>query len=119
MSAFAQPQPPQGSDDPENVRMRIGPVMLNPTIALTNLGVDNNVFNEPDDQNPKEDFTFTVTPASDVWLRMGSTWLTATIKEDLVWYQKYSSERTANTFYNGSWRVPLNRLVLKFGGSYL
>jgi hypothetical protein len=92
--------------------MRIGPVMLNPAIALTNLGVDDNVFNEAENQNPKEDFTFTVTPASDVWLRVGPTWYTANIGEDLVSYQKYSSERAANTFDKGAWTVPLPYYLL-------
>jgi hypothetical protein len=118
-SVAAQPLPPEGTADPENVRMRIGPVMLNPSVALTNFGVDNNVFNETENQNPKQDLTFTVTPATDIWLRAGPTWFTANVREDLVWYQQYSSERAANTFYNGAWKVPFSRVVLKFGGSYL
>ncbi|HXI31274.1 MAG TPA: hypothetical protein VNG89_22710, partial [Vicinamibacterales bacterium] len=35
--------------DPAKVRVRLGPLWMNPTIALTNIGVDNNVFNEPED----------------------------------------------------------------------
>jgi hypothetical protein len=115
-AAFAQPV---DSPEPGSVRMTLGPLFINPTIALTNVGVDNNVFNEPDQLNPKSDFTMTVTPASDFWLRFGSTWLTATVKENLVWYQEFSSERTANTSYAGAWRVPIDRLVLRAGATYL
>ncbi len=61
-------QESDGSPTSRNVRVRIGPVLMNPTIALTNLGVDHNVFNDPPDKSPKEDFTFTVTPASDFWI---------------------------------------------------
>ena len=67
--------------------MRIGRLMLNPTIALTNLGIDTNVFNEPDQSAPKRDFTLTVTPQTDLWLRMGRSWVTGNVKEDLVWYK--------------------------------
>jgi hypothetical protein len=99
---FAQP--------PENVRMRIGPMFVNPTIALTNAGVDTNVFNEATQESPKKDFTLTVTPATDVWLRMGRTWLNGSVHEDLVYYQRYDSERSANSRYNLGWLIPLTRV---------
>ncbi len=53
---------PQSAPDASVVPVRFGPFWMNPTIALTNLGIDNNVFNDPPDQNPKEDFTLTVVP---------------------------------------------------------
>jgi len=118
-ASVAAQQAPNGEPDPAKVRIALGPFLVNPTISLTNVGVDNNVFNEADHQSPKRDFTLTVTPAAYFWLRAGSTWLSANIKEDLVWYQQYSTERSANTSYAGNWKVPLNRLVLRFGGSYL
>src|SRR5262249_40999792 len=67
--------------DPARVRVRIGPLWINPTVAMTNIGVDNNVFNEPDDQDPKSDFTFTLSPAVDLWLRVGETWVAGRIVE--------------------------------------
>src|SRR5262249_55080341 len=79
----------------------------------------NNVFNEAADQGPKRDFTLTVTPATDFWLRLGSSWVTGNIREDLVWFEQYSSERAANTSYGLGWRVPLNRLVLRTGTTYV
>ncbi len=99
--------------------MRIGPLWLNPTLALGNAGVDTNVFNEADQLAPKQDFTVTVTPATDLWLRFGRTWLNGTIKEDLVYYNKYASERSANNSYKIGWLVPLNRLTLNAGADYL
>ena len=44
-------------------------------MALSNAGTDTNVFNEATD--PKKDFTVTVTPATDLWLRLGPSWLQA------------------------------------------
>ena len=44
MSSSAQTEPPP---DASRLRMRIGPLTINPRIGLTNLGFDQNVFNEP------------------------------------------------------------------------
>jgi hypothetical protein len=112
--AFAQPAEPE----PTNVRVRIGPLQMNPTISLTNFGVDQNVFNDPPENTPKRDLTATLTPTLDLWLRAGRTRLTGSVKEEIVWYQKYASERSANTTYAAAWRVPLNRLLLQAGWKY-
>ena len=111
--ALAQTEGP----DPSKVRLRIGPLSMNPTIALTNLGVDKNVFNQPVEQDPKQDFTLTVTPTTDLWLHMGRTWVTANIKEDIIWYQKYNTERAANNTYTVGWKVPLSRLNLNMNAT--
>jgi hypothetical protein len=100
--ALAQP--------PENVRMHLGPLFVNPTIALTNAGVDTNVFNDATQDSPKEDFTLTLTPATDAWLRMGRSWLNAGVREDLVYYQKYANERSVNSSYKLSWLIPFSRI---------
>ena len=92
--------------------------MLNPVIDLTNLGVDTNVFNQPAGQE-QDDFTFTLVPRSDVWMKMGPTWLSGNVREDLVWYQTFASERSANTSANVNWIVPLNRLRFSVGTGYL
>ena len=108
------------TEDPSTpATVHFGRFALRPTLALTNLGVDDNVFNESDQANPKHDFTTTVTPATDLWLRLGRAWLKGTVKEDLVYYQRYASERSVNGWYDGSLTVPLNRLILKAGGNYL
>jgi hypothetical protein len=110
-------QTAEGPPDPSKVRVRIGPLLMNPTIALNNMGVDNNVFN--DATAPKQDFTVTLTPKTDLWLRMGRTWLKGTIKEDVVWFQKYTSERSANNTYTLKWNVPLNRLSASTSATWL
>jgi len=114
----ASAQVTTGEPDPANVRVRIGPLYLNPTIALTNLGIDTNVFNEAPDEQPKRDFTLTVEPKTDLWLRMGRTWISGAISEQVVWYQKYSTQRSTNNRYQLGWQVPLNRLAFRVNGSY-
>jgi hypothetical protein len=104
--------------DLSKARVRLGPLALNPTIELTNFGVDTNVFNAPAGLEQR-DFTFTLSPRTDAWMRLGRTWLSGNAREDIVWYQKYSSERAANSFLTGGWAVPLNRLVIGLGVDYL
>ena len=103
--------------DPATVRVRLGPLWMNPTVALMNIGIDNNVFNEPEDLHPKRDFTFTLTPAADMWLGMGRTWVVGRISEDLNWYQTYASERNASTSYSAGWNVPLARFGVKINAA--
>ena len=105
-------------EPPANARVRIGPLQVSPTISLTNIGVDQNVFNVPPEDAPKEDFTATIQPTMAFWLNVGRGRVMASVKEQIVWYQKYSSERAANTTYAAVWRLPLNRLVLQAGWKY-
>src|SRR5205823_14809899 len=72
---------------PENVRMRLGPVFLDPTISLSNAGVDNNVFNDPKSASPRSDATVTATPRTDFWVRLGPSWLHGSLRADLVYYR--------------------------------
>jgi hypothetical protein len=103
------PPPPDASA----VRVRLGPLLINPSLALTNLGVDTNVFRTATD--PKRDFTFTVTPAANVWLGMGRTWVAGAVREDIVWYKTYASERSVNNRYAIGWLVPLARIAFDVG----
>jgi hypothetical protein len=113
-------QPPiDAGPDPAQMRVRIGPLMMNPTVSITNLGIDRNVFNDPADKAPKQDFALTVTPLSDFWLHLGTTWVTASLTESINWYQKYASERSANNTYKLGWRVPGPYLSFRVDGAYI
>ena len=104
---------------PSTVRVQAGPLFLNPLLGLNNIGIDTNVFNVPDTEDPQSDFTMTVVPAVDLWLRFGRTWINSTVREDLVYYQEFESERSANTNVRLNWTIPLNRLILNPGVVYL
>jgi hypothetical protein len=114
--AAAQTERQEGPE-PAEVRVRIGPLMMNPTIALTNFGIDTNVLNEPSNRSPKKDVTLTVTPQTELWLRMGRTWLNGVVREDVVWYKTHASERAVNGSYTVGWVVPLNRFRLETGAT--
>lgn len=92
---------------------------MNPTIALTNVGVDTNVFNANDASRPESDFTTTLTPGAEAWLRLGRSVVTGSVKEDLVYYQRFASERSVNGHYDAGVLVPFNRLSLSGGANFL
>lgn len=92
--------------------MRFGPLALKSTIGLSNIGIDSNVFNANDAENPQSDFTMAFTPTTDVWLRMGRTWITGRIDVDWVYYRRFASERSANSDYLVGVTRTFNRLSL-------
>ena len=84
----------QGAQDPwSRARVHLGPLALSPAISLTNAGIDTNVFNEPTVAGPKRDFTMTVQPKADVWLRLGRSLISGNATEDLVYYRTYANQR--------------------------
>lgn len=101
------------------MRVRLGPLYLNPALALTNTGVDTNVFNAADTDAPQSDFTMTVTPSTDLWLRMGRTWINGTLREDIFWYKKFASERSVGNTYRVAWLVPLTRVAFNVGAGWI
>ena len=108
----------QDGGPPDDVKVRMGPLSMNPYFSLTNMGLDHNVFNDPATNAPKQDFTATMTPATDFWLRLGPTWLTSSLIERIAWYQKYASERSASTEYRLGWVVPASRMSFKVNGDW-
>lgn len=111
--AFAQTDPDPDAD----ATMRFGPLSLKSTIALSNFGVDTNVFNQGDADRPQSDFTMTFTPETNLWLRLGRTWVSGTIDVDWVYYNRFASERSANSRYRVEGVRTFNRLSLKAGAS--
>jgi len=109
----------QTSDPAATARMHFGRLALTPTIGLTNVGVDTNVFNDPNDASPKSDFTLTVEPKVDLWMHFGRSLVSGTVTNDLVYYKTYSTERSVNGFYRAGALVPLNRLTLNGNVTYL
>lgn len=106
-------------DPNTEANVRFGPLTLKSTIAMSNLGIDTNVFNEADADQPQSDFTMTFSPTTDAWLRMGRTWLTGTVQLDWVYYDKFSSERAANSFYRIGVDRAFNRLGVKANARHL
>jgi hypothetical protein len=109
-----QPQLP----DPEAIgRFRLGFVRFTPSITLTNLGVDTNVFNELDD--PKDDFTVTFGPKAEFWSRLGPRGhLYGNVSLDYQYFQEFDSQRGFGTADVVRFDYDLGRLTPFAEGTY-
>jgi hypothetical protein len=85
--------------DPERPSLRLGPIEFKPGLAFTNVGVDNNVFNEA--TNPKRDFTFTASPDLEMSVHPGRLRVAYTTRSDFVYFHKYTAERSVNPSLSG------------------
>jgi hypothetical protein len=76
-------------------RFRFGGFALTPGVKVTNLGYDSNVFNEW--SNPRGDFTLTITPQTDAWLRLGKARVAMHGALGYVYFATYEEECSWNT----------------------
>jgi hypothetical protein len=104
---------PEGAPPPRG--FRLGSVYLSPTIALRQLGLDSNVFNDPDD--PKEDFVISALPALNIFLRPSYMQASATVGADFNYFHTYSSERYVAPVARGRVDFMFNRLRPFVGGA--
>lgn len=89
--ARAQQVPQAPPDLADTARIRFGPFYFQPWLMITNAGLDTNVFN--DFEEPKEDYTFTLTPGLEGGMRAGAARLNVRLVTDYVWYRTYKSEQ--------------------------
>lgn len=102
-----------------NPRLHLGPFDLTPTVSLSNVGIDTNLFNEAEASDPQRDVAMTFAPQTDIAAHMGRGWLIGSVRQDWLWFRQYRDQRSANGLYRGSWYVPLNRVTWLVEGSYL
>jgi hypothetical protein len=100
----------QPGDPRTGAKAQLGPFYFAPALAVKDFGIDTNVFNNADE---KRDFTFTVAPNVTVSVPFARrALLTTTVLTDLVYYQKYSSERSVNSDVKARGEVFVRRLTL-------
>jgi hypothetical protein len=88
--------------------IRLGVVGLAPAFTVSNLGIDTNVFNSVD--NPQRDFTVKGSPALSAWMRTERGLLTLGGGIDLLYFQKFASERALNGSGSAKYEYRFNRL---------
>lgn len=107
----------QTVDPRADAKVHVGPFYLTPTFGVDEFGIDTNVFNNDREQR---DFTFTLIPHVDVWVPFARrALLTTSATADVVYYQKYSSERSVNPDVRVKGELFLNRITLFAEPSYL
>jgi hypothetical protein len=118
--AAAQSSPPTPIDEVRsNSSVHAGPLYATPTLQLKELGIDNNVFNVYGDEQ-QSDFTFTLAPKIELAVPIAKRALLQAIPAaDLVWYSKYSGERSLDPQVDVRGQLFLNRITLFGDGGYL
>ena len=112
------PAAAQESEDPfESARFRLGPIRFTPSIRLTNLGMDSNVFNESED--PKSDNTAAIGPEVALFMRPGGTRLSGKFGVQYLYFREYDNQRSWNTANEARWEFPLSRLTPFVAGTYV
>ncbi|MGH9163670.1 MAG: outer membrane beta-barrel protein, partial [Vicinamibacteraceae bacterium] len=118
LAPLAHAQPPalnvpevaaEQEDPVASAPVRLGPVGLAPTIAITNLGVDTNVFHRASASD--SDFTATLTPATAAWLRTADGLLSMNGSVDFVYFGQFKSERSVNGRGQARYEYRFNRLT--------
>lgn len=108
---------PQLPDPEDEGRIRLGPVRLTPSIAVTNLGVDSNVFNEFED--PKRDYVAQVGPKAEFWARLGPRLrVYGSTGVDYHYFHRYESQRSFGTGNIVRLDADVGRLIPFAEGSY-
>jgi hypothetical protein len=96
-ASLAAQEPTRPSPTPHPFgQLRVGVLSFTPTLRLTNIGLDTNVFDFGGTERRSPDFTATVEPG--VETRLSTPRLDARVAStmSLVYYRKYASERAVN-----------------------
>jgi hypothetical protein len=114
-SAPAQGLAPAPDASPPPGGFRLGSLYVSPTLALRQMGLDSNVFNDPDD--PQEDFVISALPEVNLYLRPSYMQLSGTFGADFNYFHTYSSERYVAPVARGRADFLFNRLRPFVSGS--
>ena len=96
--------------EPTTGVLTIGPVRFAPGITVREIGWDSNVFVEPPEESPKEDFVTSVTPDVSAYTRLRFLRISAYAGSDLNYYHEYDGERSVGHILRGRFDVLLSRL---------
>jgi hypothetical protein len=97
--------------------VRFGALAFDPRLGLTQLGIDTNVFNTVD--NPQSDFTFTVVPATEMFLRTGQGLFSVDASLEFVYFNEFETERSINSHAFGQYEFRFNRMRPYASASWL
>ena len=94
-----------------------GPFRIQPSLVLSNAGVDSNVLYSPTD--PIKDFTITAGPAATIYIPIVSRFVLSLYgSPQYVWYSKTDRERTWNYFLSGAAQINLRNVFFSLDGIY-
>ena len=101
----------------EAAKIEFGTLALYPSVQIVDLGIDDNVFNDP--SAPQRDYTFTVSSKAIGVLRLGSNELLFQVADDYLWFHEITSERSNNMQYAARFNLSASRFKPYVGGEYI
>ena len=94
---------------------RIGPFHIQPSLVISNAGVDSNIFYSPND--PVRDFTVTAGPAAMIYLPIQRRFVLSFYgSPQYVWYSRTERERSWNSYFRGAAQLNLRTVFLSLEG---
>jgi hypothetical protein len=110
--------PSRAQDEADAARFRFRSVALSPTISLTNVGWDSNVFNVSEDENPQGDITATASPAVEAWLRTPRVRVNGRSRLDMYYFSSLESLRAVDNDHSARVELFLNRVMPWVSGNF-
>jgi hypothetical protein len=95
--------------------IRLGVVNVQPSVAMT-VGVDGNVFNDPDE--PKSDMVSVIAPAVEFEMNLGRGRLFGTSRPAYNYFHEYTNQRGLNFGQDLGFERPWNRVTLRASGAF-
>jgi hypothetical protein len=102
--------------EPVSGVLAVGPVKLAPGMTVREIGWDSNVFDEPEEESPKEDWVAAAQPDVSIYSRLRFVRLSAYAGAELTYYRTYESERSAGHAVRGRADFLLSRVRPFVGG---
>jgi hypothetical protein len=94
--------------DPSSAPIRLGVVALDPRFSVSQIGIDTNVFNTA--ENPQRDRTATAVTGATLSLRTGRGLLSVDGDAELLYFERFASQRSLSSGVRADYGVRLNRL---------
>ena len=104
-------------DIPEDARVLFKSLAVSPAIRLTSVGWDDNVLRVNKGDRPTGDFTATVTPAVQAWLRLLGARVRGRSEVGFVYFKELSQYRSIDADNSARVELPLGRLTPSVGGA--
>jgi hypothetical protein len=105
------------ADPADSARFQWGPLRFTPGITVSNVGMDNNVFNDP--ETPRPDTTAAIGPAVNLWTHVGALRVSGKSSGQYLYFKTYDNQRSWNTSDELRLELPMARLKPFAAGSYL
>ena len=118
LSAQSQVQEqPEQTDPSERARFQWGVLRFTPGIAVTDVGIDSNVFNSAD--HPVSDSIAAIGPAVNAWMKLGPLRVAEKSAGQYLYFKRAENQRAWNTTNELKFEMPLARIRPFAIGSYL